>query len=158
TQHDATFAPYAQKRTTSLPTDLTDHRPVLAYAEYITDPASGEPGRVEWFVKDVGNGQLAHDFVYGDPRRALFNGGSPGVTYGVKTGHQSADVNLTDQIGWLHQSLTIWNDETCADLTLSENAIHPANPGIVYNYFITGGIDLALLQADIAQVGFYGES
>src|SRR5690606_8724437 len=75
--------------------DFSNHRMVLGMAEIITDPASGEAGRVVWLRKDLGNGHLDHDFVYGDPRRAALNGGYDGVTYGVKTGFQSADVSLT---------------------------------------------------------------
>lgn len=57
--------------------------------------------------KDLGNGQLTHDFIYGDPRRAAFNGGEPGVTFAVNKGWTSSDANLTDQIGWLYDSIFI---------------------------------------------------
>jgi hypothetical protein len=136
--------------------DFSDHVAVLGYAEYLTDPLSGEEGRVEWFQKDLGNGQLTHDFVYGDPRRAFYNGGNAGITFGVKTGFQSPDANLTNQIGWLYQSVAIWDESTCADLTLSENPVTPNSPGVVANFFNTGVIDVNLLEADLTQVGFLG--
>lgn len=142
--------------------DYSGHRPVLGYAEYITDPASGEPGGVEWFQKDLGNGQLAHDFVYGDPR-ASWNAGYPGVTYGVKTGFLSSDANLTDQLGWLYNSIYIWDNLNCSTMQLRENAVDN-RIGVIDNYFRTWGqgpggggiIDASLIQADMTQVGFLG--
>lgn len=139
--------------------NVGDYTAVLGYAEHLTDPLSGEAGRVEWFRKDLGNGQLSHDFVYGDPRRAFFNGGAAGVTIGVNEGWQSADANLTSQTAWMYESINIWDTEGCSDLTLSVNAIDPTNPGVVANYFNTGGfIDESLIQADLTQVGFLGVS
>lgn len=135
--------------------DYAAHTAVLGYAETITDPLSGEAGRVIWFRQDLGNGQLSHDFVYGDPRRAAFNGGAPGVTYGVNEGFQSADANLQDQLGWLHQSVAIWDAQTCSDLTLSENAIPSGQVGVVDNFFRTGQI-VPNWRADLTQVGFLG--
>ena len=135
---------------------FSGHRMVLGLAEIITDPLSGEAGRTVWLRKDLGNGQLDHDFVYNDPRRAELNGGYGGVTFGVKTGFKSTDVNLTNQTGWLYQSISIWDQETCSDLTLRENAVNPSSPGLVANYFQTGQIDISLVQADLTQVGFLG--
>jgi hypothetical protein len=133
--------------------DYSGHRAVLGIAEYITAPGSGEPGGLEVLAKDVGNGQLAHDFVYGDPRRASFNGGNAGVTYGVNAGWNSTDPNLADQLGWLYDSIFVWDNEICADMTLSENAITPGLPGVVQLFFQTGQI-FPIWQADMTQVGF----
>lgn len=144
--------------TLSTSTDYENHTVVLSYAEIITDPLSGEAGRVEWLQKDVGNGQLFADYVYNDPRRAFINGGNAGITYGVKEGNQSSDANLTDQIGWMHDSIETWNNETCADLTLSENDVSDDTPGVVENFFNGGGININLLEADLTQVGFLGVS
>lgn len=133
--------------------DYSGHTAVLGYAEIITDPVSGEAGRTEYFRQDLGNGQLTHDFVYGDPRRAAFNGGNPGITYAVNTGFQSADANLTNQVGWLYDSLFIWNRQQCANLTLSENGIAPGTPGVVQVFFQTGQLSQPWF-ADVTQVGF----
>jgi hypothetical protein len=133
--------------------DYTDHTAVLAVAEAITDPASGEAGRVEYFRRDLGNAQLDHDFVYNDPRRTVFNGGAAGVTYGVNFGFGSADPNLSDQHGWLYDSLFVWDDQLCADLTLSENPVPAGLPGVVQHYFQTGQL-LPIWVADLTQVGF----
>ncbi|MCP4201294.1 MAG: hypothetical protein GY769_05095 [bacterium] len=137
--------------------DYSDHTAVLGMAETITDPLSGEPGRVEWFRQDLGNGQLSHDFVYGDPRRADFNGGASDVTFGVKGAvgdNLSADVNLTDQNFWMYESIATWDDEQCADPMLSQNATTPELPGVVELFFQTGNI-FEIWEADLTQVGFY---
>jgi len=133
--------------------DYSGHRPVLALAEIITDPASGEAGRVVWLRKDLGNGQLDHDFVYGDPRRAAFNGGEPGVTFAVNTGWTSSDANLTDQIGWLYESIDVWDNESCADLALTENSVRKGQPGVVQVFFKSGRLP-ETWTADLTQVGF----
>lgn len=139
----------------STSTDYASHRPVLAYAETITDPLSGEAGRVIWLRRDLGNANLAHDFVYGDPRRAAFNGGHPGVTYAVNTGFPSDDANLQDQVGWLQRSVAIWDAADCADLTLRMNSIPPGQRGVIALFLQTGIIPLTW-TADVTQVGFLG--
>lgn len=137
----------------STSTNYSDHTAVLGYAEYITDPASDEAGGVEWFQKDVGNGQLAHDYVYQDPR-STWNAPEAGLTYGVKEGNQSSDVNLSNQIGWMHDSIKTWDNLACADLTLSENEVSDNTPGLVQNFFLGGGINQGLIEADLTQIGF----
>ena len=138
----------------ALAQDYSNHRPVLGYAEYITDPSTGEAGRVEWLQKDLGNGQLEHDFVYNDPRAAWDN--VVNISYGVKSGFQSADANLTDQLGWLRESVEIWNRLRCSNMNATEVPVNPGSPGLVANFFATGVLDLSLVQADITQVGFLG--
>lgn len=138
--------------------DYSGHKMVLGMAEIITDPNSGEEGRTVYFRKDLGNGQLDHDYVYNDPRRALINGGYAGITYGIKTGFQSSDPNLTNQIGWLRESINVWDRLPCSNLGLRENAVNPSSPGLVDNFFNTGIIDISLVEADLTQVGFLGVS
>lgn len=133
--------------------DYSGHQVVLSYAEIITDPLSGEAGRVVWLQNDLGNAQLTGDFVYNDPRRAVSNGGNAGITFAVNSGFQSSDANLTNQVGWLHDSIYTWDNLNCSDLTLSENAIAPGTPGVVQVYFQTGQLSQPWF-ADITQVGF----
>jgi hypothetical protein len=135
---------------------FSGHHMVLGLAEIISDPNSGEAGRTVWLRKDLGNGQLDHDYVYNDPRRAELNGGYGGISYGIKTGFKSTDVNLTNQTYWLRETINIWDRQTCSNLTLRENAVNPSTPGLVANYFATGVIDISLVQADLTQVGFLG--
>lgn len=133
--------------------DYSDHRAVLAIAETITDPLSGEAGKLEVLQHDLGNGQLTHDYVYGDPRRASFNGSQPGVTYGIKSENTSSDPNLENQTTWLVDSINVWDAEQCANMMLSENATTPGLPGVVELFFQTGNI-FAIWEADMTQVGF----
>lgn len=102
-----------------------------------------------------GSGQrpVTHDFVYGDPRRAAFNGGYAGVTYAVNTGWTSSDVNLADQIDWMYESIAIWDNEACSSMNLKENAVTPGLPGVVQVYFKTGQLP-ETWTADVTQVGF----
>lgn len=144
-------------RTTEARVDYSSHVPVLAYAEILTDPLSGEAGGVVWLRQDLGNKQLAHDFVYGDPRRAAFNGGNPGVTFGVNEGNYSSDANLTDQPYWMLESIRAWDNQTCSNLGLVQNAVPFGAPGVVQNYFITGSLNTPW-YADITQVGFLNGS
>ena len=133
--------------------DLNGHTVVITSAEYITDPLSGEAGGVEWIQRDLGNAQTGQDFVYNDPRRALFNGNNAGVTFAVNTGNTSADAGLADQIGWMYRAISTWDNEQCSNLGLIENGIAPGTPGVVERFFQTGVINLDW-QADMTQVGF----
>lgn len=135
--------------------DYSGHTAVLGMSETITDPLSGEEGRITIFRQDLGNGQLNHDFVYGDPRRALFNGGNAGVNYAVKADFPSADVNLLNQAGWMHDSVAIWDSQRCSNLSITENPTTPGLPGVVDLFFQTG-IIFGIWEADITQVGFLG--
>ena len=136
--------------------DYSGHRVVLGYAEYITDPDSGVPGGIEYFQRDLGNGQLNHDFVFNDPRASW--DATPDLTFGVKAGRTSADANLSNQVFWMRESLRIWERQQCSGLTLIESNVNSALPGLVENFFATGVIDINLIQADITQVGFSGVS
>lgn len=132
--------------------DFSGHSIVLTTAEYITAPDSGEPGGIEILQADLGNGQLSQDFVYNDPRAAWDS--IPGVSYGVKSGNTSADVNLENQIFWLEDSPLVWQRSQCSGLQLTKNDIGDATPGLVEFFFNTGIITLAFTEADLTQVGF----
>jgi hypothetical protein len=132
--------------------DYSDHRAVLFYAEYITDPDGGEPGGIEVLQQDIGNGQLSADFVFGDPRRALFNGGSPGVNYSVNDANMSADGNLGNQQFWMRESVAIWTQSTCSNTGIVE-VTHNDTVGVVEYFFETGQI-LTSWGSDLTQVGF----
>lgn len=139
--------------------DFGDHTMVLGLAEILTDPTTGEEGRVIWFQKDVGNGQLSHDFVPNDPRAFWKDtSGDPVITVAVKEGNMSADVNLTNQTHWLYESARVWESTSCSKLVLDQFAGNSAWPGLVEAFFEFGGIFPFLIQADVTQVGFRGES
>ena len=132
--------------------DYSNHRPVLAYAEYITAPDSGEAGGIEIFQQDIGNGQLSSDYVFADPRRALFNGGSPGVNYSVNDANVSIDANLSNQAFWMRESVNTWTSQTCSNTGIVE-VPHNGTVGVVETFFNGGGIPLTW-GSDLTQVGF----
>ena len=135
-----------------------DHRPVLGYAEYLLDPAAAEPGErgIEFFRQDLGNGQLSSDFVYGDPRRAAFNGGNPGITFAVIGGNPTDDANVEDQAFWFRESLYRWQEPECSGLNLTENEVAADTRGAVETFFNTGHYPpVSELEADVVQAGFF---
>lgn len=144
--------------------DLSGHSLVLGFAEYITDPTSGEAGGMviyndavrEVLQRDSGNGQLTHDFVYNDPRAAWDT--VPGISFGVKYGNTTSDQYVSNQSFWMVESLRMWERINCSALTLTEVPVSSAIPGLVENYFAGGGLDIGLIQSDITQVGFRGPS
>ncbi len=136
----------AQDRPSQAQNPYAGHTAVLGYAEIITDPAGPEEGRIIYLRQDLGNKRLSSDFVYGDPRRMASNGGYAGITFAVDSGFQSADANLADEVGWMRQSILVWDALSCSDLNLVENAVAPGSTGIVRG--------AGNFYADITQVGF----
>jgi hypothetical protein len=117
--------------------------------EYFLDAEEMPP----WIQQDLGNKQTLQDYVYNDPRRALFNGGIPGVAHGVQEANTSADAGLSDQIGWMYRAVDTWDAQQCAAMDLTVNDIDADRPGIVERFFATGALTLTH-QADLTQVGF----
>ncbi len=134
--------------------DYSDHSLVLGMAEIITDPNSGEAGRVVWFQNDLGNGQLTHDFVYNDPRASWDS--IPDISIAVKEGRTSSDASLSNQTFWMYESFNVWTDSQCSGVNTTQFAGDSSALGLVENFFLGGGIDLSLIEADITQVGFQG--
>ncbi|WP_286232683.1 hypothetical protein [Thalassotalea sediminis] len=132
--------------------DYSDHRVVLSYAEFINHPDSDEAGGITVYQKDNGNGQLAADFVFNDPRRASFNGGEAGVNFAVDYTSVSVDPDLTNQAHWMSESVYTWTNLNCSGANISETS-HNGNKGIVERYFNTGVIN-SDWGADLTQVGF----
>ena len=135
--------------------NYSDHRAVLSYAEYITAPGADEAGGITVFQHDLGNGQLGADFVYNDPRRALFNGGNAEVTYAVQTDFLSSDPGLSDQVGDMYGAVAVWDDQTCSDMMLVETA--SSGKGVVDRFFEGSGI-IPDWTADVTQIGFLDSS
>jgi hypothetical protein len=137
------------------------HTVVLTTAEYLTldgissgyEEFVGSEAGIEVIQRDTGNGQLSQDFVYGDPRNALFDDGVLDISYAVAENNTSADVNLEDQVFWLYEAAQVWADETCSNLNLTIVGFGNDFPGIVNIFFQTGQIPL-IQQADLTQVGF----
>lgn len=140
---------------TAASSDYSGHKAVLHYAEFITAVDSDEAGGIIFFQHDVGNGQLTGDFVYGDPRRALFNGGNAGVTHAVQTDFLSNDAGLVNQVGDMYGAVEVWDNQTCSDMMLTENVSN--GEGVVDRFFATGVIN-ADWTADLTQIGFLDSS
>lgn len=121
--------------------DLSSHTMVLGYAEYITDGSNA--GGIEYFRQDLGNGRLAFDFVYNDPRAFWDNEADITVT---NMANYSADANLSNQEYWMTESFSTWSNLNCSKL---DYAVVDSPPGAVGLVAGGGGI-----YADITQVGF----
>jgi hypothetical protein len=137
---------------------------VLTTAEIITPSDSPVPGGTIYYnesvirkftllQRDSGNGQLAQDFVYGDPRNALFDGGNPDITFAIAEENTSDDENLENQNWWLEESLRIWESQVCSISFLTRAYFEDPFSGIVKIFFDTGKIPLIQI-ADVAQIGF----
>lgn len=144
-------------------TSASDDGPtaVLFMAEALTTDGTvidqyflDEDEMAPWIQSDLGNKQISSDYVYGDPRNALFDGGEPGVTHGIHPTNDSSDANLADPQGVMRSAVATWDDLTCSDLDLVENGIDQNFPGIVRTFFSGGGLPL-IQKADLTQVGFF---
>lgn len=133
-------------------TDFSDHRAVLAYAEYIVHPDSGETNGIEVFQRDSGNGQLSADYVYNDPRRAAFNGGYAGISFAVDDTLTTTDASMSSQSYWMRESVNVWNSETCSNMMIIEEP-HNGSVGVIKAFFDSGQIN-PTWGADMTQVGF----
>lgn len=136
--------------------DYSDHKAVLAYAEFMVHPDSGKQNFIEIFAKDTGNGQLGADYVYNDPRRASFNGGEAGVTFAVNDNYVTSDPGVSNQAFWMRESVAKWNELACSNAQVTEIP-HNGNPGVVELFFRFGGI-FPVWGADLTQVGFRDSS
>lgn len=140
-------------------------RMLLTTAEYITASDGKAPGGMMYYnesairrfvllQKDVGNGQLEQDFVYGDPRNALFDNGNPDITLAVAEDNVSDDLYLHQQLFWFEESARLWERQACSLPFLYPVDSNADFPGIVKIFFDTGQLPL-IQEADLTQVGFY---
>lgn len=83
-----------------------------AYAEWMAGPDSEEAGQTVFF-RDVGNKQLALDWVPGDPRRE----GRTTITYLVDQSDGATDDGLTnaDTEPAIDRAMDTWASRTCSD-------------------------------------------
>lgn len=121
--------------------DFSGHTYALAYAEYITDGSNA--GGIQYFRQDLGNGRLAFDFVYNDPRSFWDTESDITVT---NMANYSNDANLSNQEFWMTESFNVWSNLNCSKLEYDVVDSPPGSVGIV------GGGNA--IYADITQVGF----
>ena len=121
----------------------------LAVIEYIASPGSGEYGATV-FAKNIGNKQLGHHFVSGDPRR----GGGTNITYIVDETEASATGGLTgaQTETAIDNAMNTWNEEGCSPLINKVALGFPLDLG--YVQFLLGFGGVAGWAADITHGGW----
>lgn len=104
----------------------------IEYAEYYTDPASGQMGNVI-FANNRGNKQLSLDFIPDDPRRGGVDGDPNTIDVLVDffEGFTSSGLGPVQTTEAIARSTATWDAETCSELGLS---VFPV------------GVDLGLVQ------------
>lgn len=121
----------------------------LALYETITSPGSGEFGATV-FAKNVGNKQLVHHFVSGDPRR----GGRTNITYIVDMteGSTTGGLGNAQTEPSIDNAMQTWNQEACAPLIQKVALGFPLDLG--YIQFLLGFGGVAGWAADITHGGW----
>lgn len=114
---------------------LNNYQVELYMAEIYTDPSTDELGRTVFF-SDRGNGQLAHDFVPGDPRRRA---GATNITYHIDQTRPSADVPAASSEAAIIRAMATWDAETCSSLGLTKVPFAGFQTGFVASLFGFGG-------------------
>jgi hypothetical protein len=109
----------------------------LAIVEYITSPTSGEYGATI-FAKDVGNKQLGHHFVSGDPRR----GGGTFIGYIVDQtqGGATGGLTLAQTELAIDQAMNTWGQATGSPAITKFSTFAPVDLGYVQFLLGFGGI------------------
>jgi hypothetical protein len=97
----------------------------LASIEWIDD--NGE-GLNTVFFKGLGNKQLGHHFVPGDPRR----GGRTNITYLVDQSQGNADALTTVQTeAAIDRAMTTWENVLCSNIPIVKVADNGSDPDVV---------------------------
>ena len=132
----------------------------VAMAEYITSGHSGAVGNTI-IAKDVGNKQLAFDFVPFDLRRAGWSGPATGpdddITYAVDTTGDAIPPlgglggAATDAA--IDRAMATWDAENCSNLPLARNPDFGFDLGFVAFFFINGQGGPAIV-ADVQHAGW----
>lgn len=118
--------------------------------EYVTSDGSGQYGTTV-IAKDVGNKQLGHHFVPGDPRR----GGGFDITYitdyseGAATGPLNADETTFE----IDRAMDVWNNQQCSG-GLSITNLGAFNFDYGFVQFLLGFGGVAGFGADVTHAGW----
>lgn len=107
---------------------------LLLHAEHV----GSEPMAQTIYAKDVGNGQLGHHFVSGDPGR----GGRINITYAIDGTEAATASGLTAAAttAAIHRAMDTWNAETCSDPDLTNLGVAPFDLGFVQFILGMGGV------------------
>lgn len=87
---------------------------IVALVEYITDGAGAQMGKTLYY-KDIGNKQLSHHWVPGDPNRD----GRTNITWTIDQTELCADIDEEVRcINAINRAMTTWNGVACATIPL----------------------------------------
>jgi hypothetical protein len=156
---EATLSAYMDAVNASLESEGANYR--VAVAEYLTDGSDGEAGGIV-LAKDVGNKQLAADWVPNDPRRVWSgaqDGGNDDITYSIDQVDATPLSGFLNGVGAAETTAAIeaamgtWADVRCSDLILTRNPDYGFDTGFVAYLNGLGGAS-GFIAADIMHNGF----
>lgn len=150
----------AQMDATNAALSVKGSRIRVAKAEYVTNNGSMEAGST-LLQKDVGNKQLADDFVARDPRRVDWSG-APGltddVTYSIdQTGDALPTGGVTsaaDATAAIRRAMASWQNLACSTLPIAENSAGAIDVGFVAFLLSGGAIGSDIITGDVQHAGF----
>jgi hypothetical protein len=121
----------------------------VGIAEYLTKDDSGEVGQTLFFA-NVGNKQLGHHFVPGDPRR----GGRTDITYIVDQAEGAIDgLTVVQTTTAIDRAMATWENVNCSTIPITKLPDIPANDlGAVE--FLNGLGGSPFFLADITHAGW----
>ncbi len=105
----------------------------ILMAEYLTSGSGAEMGNTVFF-KNVGNKQLAGDFV-----PALSLDGTADISYYVDENRPSADVPVATSTAAIDRSMSTWDGLTCSNLGMTKVGYDGRATGFVAAIFGFGG-------------------
>ncbi len=127
------------------------HNVQIGMVEWITDGESEQLGQTLLF-KDVGNKQLAFDFVPGDPNR----GGRTNITYIMDAIDLTGDA--TNEFAAIDNAMQTWQNVSCSNIPITDLGDIASDEGFVQAFFGFGGnpdISRPIVQGwDIGHYGF----
>lgn len=85
-------------------------------AEYLTAAESEEMGNIVFF-QDVGNKQLAGDFV---PALSVLTDGTEDITYYVDENRPTSDASIGVSTAAIDRAMATWDGVTCSDLGMTK--------------------------------------
>ena len=123
----------------------------IEVAEYLTLADSGEMGQTVFF-SDVGNKQLVHHFVPGDPRR----GGATNITYNVdlSDGATSSGLSSATTEAAIDRAMATWDGLQCSTIPVTKIPDFGFDLGVVEFLFTGGASGILFPFSDIAHAGF----
>ena len=96
-------------------------------AEYITADGREEMGNTVFF-RDLGNKQLAGDFV---PALSSLTDGTPDITYYVDNNRPSLDLSDATTEAAIDRAMGTWDDVTCSELGMTKVAYDGRPTGFI---------------------------